>query len=97
MLFFAFVYFANAPFLLLFPGDYERLTDRRRNMRREDPRRHTLGGDMLTYVNQQNQMQQQKSMDLEVSSGNKLSKRKLFKLYVKKLLKCLNRSGAGNL
>lgn len=36
-------------------------------MRREDPRRHTLGGDMLTYVNQQNQQQTLKAMDLEVS------------------------------
>lgn len=39
--------------------------ERRRGMRREDPRRHTLGGDMLAYANQPNQ-QQPKSMDLEV-------------------------------
>lgn len=36
-------------------------------MRREDPRRHTLGGDMLAYTNQQNMQQQsQKALDLEV-------------------------------
>lgn len=48
-------------------------------MRREDPRRHTLGGDVLAYANQQNQQHHQqhqqhaqhqhmphKTMDLEV-------------------------------
>lgn len=41
--------------------------ERRRGMRREDPRRHTLGGDMLAYTNQQNMQQQsQKALDLEV-------------------------------
>lgn len=32
--------------------------DRRRGMRREDPRRHTLGGDMLLYATNQHQHQQ---------------------------------------
>ncbi|XP_013101067.1 coiled-coil domain-containing protein CG32809 isoform X2 [Stomoxys calcitrans] len=49
--------------------------DRRRNMRREDPRRHTLGGDMLSYVNQQNQQQTLKAMDLEMSSRMQKSKK----------------------
>uniref|UniRef100_A0A1A9VCP7 AIP3 domain-containing protein n=2 Tax=Glossina TaxID=44049 RepID=A0A1A9VCP7_GLOAU len=48
--------------------------ERRRGMRREDPRRHTLGGDMLAYANQPNQ-QQPKSMDLEMSTRNQKTKK----------------------
>lgn len=41
-------------------------------MRRDDPRRHTLGGDILVYGNSQHPhahqlVQQQRAMDLEVS------------------------------
>lgn len=38
---------------------------RRSSGRREDPRRHTLGGDMLHYGSQGGNLQ--RSMDLEVS------------------------------
>lgn len=46
--------------------------ERRRAMRRDDPRRHTLGGDILVYGNSQHphahqMVQQQRAMDLEVS------------------------------
>lgn len=42
--------------------------DRRRvqGVRREDPRRHTLGGDMLGYGHQGQGLPIQRSMDLEV-------------------------------
>ncbi|XP_030569488.1 coiled-coil domain-containing protein CG32809 isoform X3 [Drosophila novamexicana] len=47
--------------------------ERRRAMRRDDPRRHTLGGDILVYGSSQHphahQMpQQQRAMDLEMST-----------------------------
>lgn len=60
-------------FSVSFPGGGG--DERRRNMRRDDPRRHTLGGDMLVYGGSQHphahQMapQQQRAMDLEVSSA----------------------------
>lgn len=41
------------------------VSDHRRGMRRDDPRRHTLGGDMILYAGNQGQ-QQQRAMDLEV-------------------------------
>ncbi|KAM7350775.1 coiled-coil domain-containing protein CG32809 isoform 4-T8 [Cochliomyia hominivorax] len=50
--------------------------ERRRGMRREDPRRHTLGGDMLAYTNQQNlQQQSQKALDLEMGTRAQKSKK----------------------
>ncbi|XP_063696322.1 uncharacterized protein LOC134827553 isoform X5 [Culicoides brevitarsis] len=39
--------------------------DRRRARSREDPRRHTLGNEMLHYANQQQGIPMQRSMDLE--------------------------------
>lgn len=44
--------------------------DRRRGGRREDPRRHTLGGDMLGYTHQ-GQVPLQRAMDLEVHNNYK--------------------------
>ncbi|XP_046803501.1 coiled-coil domain-containing protein CG32809 isoform X4 [Lucilia cuprina] len=50
--------------------------ERRRGMRREDPRRHTLGGDMLAYTNQQNlQQQSQKALDLEMGTRTQKNKK----------------------
>ncbi|XP_037809489.1 coiled-coil domain-containing protein CG32809 isoform X4 [Lucilia sericata] len=50
--------------------------ERRRGMRREDPRRHTLGGDMLAYTNQQNlQQQSQKALDLEMGTRAQKNKK----------------------
>lgn len=54
---------ANNFFLIWFSSVVD---DRRRSSgRREDPRRHTLGTDMMHYANQAGNMQ--RSMDLEVS------------------------------
>lgn len=36
---------------------------------RDDPRRHTLGGDMLGYAHHQGGLPLQRSMDLEVMGG----------------------------
>lgn len=48
--------------------------DRRRGGRpREDPRRHTLGGDMLGYAHQGQMPMQQRAMDLEVKQYNNSS------------------------
>lgn len=45
--------------------------DRRRGGRpREDPRRHTLGADMLGYAHQGQMPMQQRAMDLEVTHNN---------------------------
>ncbi|XP_062138230.1 coiled-coil domain-containing protein CG32809 isoform X5 [Drosophila sulfurigaster albostrigata] len=54
--------------------------ERRRAMRRDDPRRHTLGGDILVYGNSQHphahQMtQQQRAMDLEMSTRAQKNKK----------------------
>ncbi|XP_052857006.1 coiled-coil domain-containing protein CG32809 isoform X1 [Drosophila gunungcola] len=55
--------------------------ERRRAMRRDDPRRHTLGGDMLVYGGSQHphahQMapQQQRAMDLEMSTRAQKNKK----------------------
>lgn len=48
------------------PGALTVIDDRRRSRSREDPRRHTLGTEMLHYPNAQ-QMPMQRSMDLEVT------------------------------
>ncbi|XP_030245827.1 coiled-coil domain-containing protein CG32809 isoform X3 [Drosophila navojoa] len=55
--------------------------ERRRAMRRDDPRRHTLGGDILVYGSSQHphphQMaqQQQRAMDLEMSTRAQKNKK----------------------
>ncbi|XP_043071957.1 coiled-coil domain-containing protein CG32809 isoform X4 [Drosophila grimshawi] len=54
--------------------------ERRRAMRRDDPRRHTLGGDILVYGGSQHphahQMpQQQRAMDLEMSTRAQKNKK----------------------
>lgn len=63
--------------------------ERRRGMRREDPRRHTLGGDMLAFTNQQNiQQQSQKALDLEVCIHNHTYMYFLH-IYIKLSINCL--------
>ncbi|XP_018799818.1 PREDICTED: coiled-coil domain-containing protein CG32809 isoform X7 [Bactrocera latifrons] len=52
----------------------EQVSDHRRGMRRDDPRRHTLGGDMILYAGNQGQ-QQQRAMDLEMSTRAQKNKK----------------------
>ncbi|XP_036338716.1 coiled-coil domain-containing protein CG32809 isoform X10 [Rhagoletis pomonella] len=52
----------------------EQVSDHRRGMRRDDPRRHTLGGDMIMYAGNQGQ-QQQRAMDLEMSTRAQKNKK----------------------
>ncbi|XP_023159005.1 coiled-coil domain-containing protein CG32809 isoform X2 [Ceratitis capitata] len=52
----------------------EQVSDHRRGMRRDDPRRHTLGGDMIMYAGNQAQ-QQQRAMDLEMSTRAQKNKK----------------------
>ncbi|XP_054088475.1 coiled-coil domain-containing protein CG32809 isoform X2 [Zeugodacus cucurbitae] len=52
----------------------EQVNDHRRGMRRDDPRRHTLGGDMILYAGNQGQ-QQQRAMDLEMSTRAQKNKK----------------------
>ncbi|XP_053952303.1 coiled-coil domain-containing protein CG32809 isoform X10 [Anastrepha ludens] len=52
----------------------EQVSDHRRGLRRDDPRRHTLGGDMIMYAGNQGQ-QQQRAMDLEMSTRAQKSKK----------------------
>ncbi|KRK05822.1 coiled-coil domain-containing protein CG32809 isoform X10 [Drosophila yakuba] len=62
------------------PSNEQGGDERRRAMRRDDPRRHTLGGDMLVYGSQHphaHQMapQQQRAMDLEMSTRAQKNKK----------------------
>ncbi|XP_029407894.2 coiled-coil domain-containing protein CG32809 isoform X15 [Bactrocera dorsalis] len=52
----------------------EQVSDHRRGMRRDDPRRHTLGGDMILYAGNQGP-QQQRAMDLEMSTRAQKNKK----------------------
>ncbi|XP_054727255.1 coiled-coil domain-containing protein CG32809 isoform X3 [Anastrepha obliqua] len=52
----------------------EQANDHRRGLRRDDPRRHTLGGDMIMYAGNQGQ-QQQRAMDLEMSTRAQKNKK----------------------
>ncbi|XP_067635398.1 coiled-coil domain-containing protein CG32809 isoform X15 [Eurosta solidaginis] len=61
------------------------VSDHRRGMRRDDPRRHTLGGDMIMYAGNQGQQQMQhqqqqqqqhhRTMDLEMSTRAQKNKK----------------------